>query len=435
MSHLIDIEYLAQQSSLEEAVSEYYRLYKIYPQGDIYHALGKAFWQQGNIEQAKASYLSALSIDEKLYEVYIDLGYLLTTNNNLNQAAQVYLQAILLNPEKHEAHSKIRRHNWNQTEENILINGLKSVIASNPKSQLPYMTLSSLLASQKKLDLANNFLQIASNNKALALNKKFNLTNSQIIQRRIPDFLIIGSGKCGTSSLYQYICQHPQVLPAITKEIGYFDVNRRYRNGINWYLSHFPQMMEPDHFLTGEATPSYLYRYQVAERIYQVFPQIKLIVILRNPVERAISAYYHAVKDQGELRSLENAINDEIKILEEFENPLEIMATKYKFDHRSEPRYIVWGLYYYFLKHWLKLFPKKQFLILHSYDLFDNPESSTNKVFSFLGLPNYFLEKYVKYTAGNYQAINLQLHQQLSSYFAVHNQKLESYLDIKFNWN
>jgi tetratricopeptide (TPR) repeat protein len=435
MSDLTDIEYLAQKSSLEEAVSEYYRLYQIYPQGDIYHALGQTFWKQRNIEQAKSAYLKALTIDQTAYEVYIDLGYLLATNNNLNQAAKVYLQAILLNPEKWAAHNKIRQHNWNETEENILINGLKRVIASKPKSQLPYMTLSYLLSSQKNLELANSFLQIASNNKALGLNKKFNLTNSQIIKQRIPNFLIIGSGKCGTSSLYQYISQHPQVLPAITKEIGYFDVNRRYRNGINWYLSHFPQMMEQDHFLTGEATPSYLYRYQVAERLYQVFPQMKLIVILRNPLERAISAYYHAVKDLGESRSLENAINDEIKILEEFENPLEIMATKYKFDHRSEPRYIVWGLYYYFLKHWLKLFPKKQFLILHSYDLFDNPESTTNKVFSFLGLPNYCSEKYLKYTAGNYQKIDSQLHQKLSNCFKVHNQKLESYLDIKFNWN
>jgi tetratricopeptide (TPR) repeat protein len=435
MSHLTETEYLAQQGSLEKAILEYYRIYNIYPKGDIYHALGKVFWKQGNIEQAKASYLKALSIDKKLYKVYIDLGYLLVTNNNLNQAAEVYLQAILLNPEKWAAHDKIRRHSWNKNEKNILINGLKDVIASKPKSKLPYMTLSYLLSSQNKLDLANNFLQIASNNKALALNKNFNLNNSQVIEQRIPNFLIIGSGKSGTSSLYQYICGHPQVLPAITKEIGYFDINRRYRNGINWYLSHFPQIMEQDNFLTGEATPSYLYRYQVAERILQVFPQIKLIVILRNPIERAISAYYHAVKDQGELRSLENAIDEEIKILEEFTDPLEIMATKYKFNHRLEPKYIVWGLYYYFLKHWLELFPKKQLLILHSYELFNHPELTTNKVFSFLGLPNYRLEKYVKYTAGNYQAINSQLHQKLSSCFKVHNQKLESYLDIKFNWN
>lgn len=435
MSHVIDLEYLAQQNSLDIAITEYSRLYKTSPPTHIYQALGKAFWQQGNIEQATNSYYQALAIDSNLYEVYIDLAHLLATTDNLKKAAEVYLQAILLNPERHEAHSKIKRHNWSKTEENILIDGLKSVITTLPKSKLPYMTLSFFLASQQNLDLANSYLQIASNNKALALNKKYNLTDSLIIKRRIPNFLIIGSGKCGTTSLYEYISKHPRVLPAIIKEIGYFDTNRRYRYGLEWYLSHFPQMMEHDNFLTGEATPSYLYRYQVAERLYQVFPQIKLIVILRNPIDRAISAYHHAVKDQGELRCLENAIDEEIKILQNYNDPLEIMATKYKFVQHLEPRYVVWGLYYYFLKNWLEFFPKNQLLILHSDDLFQNPELTTNQVFEFLGLPSYYLKQYSKYTAGNYQKIDPQLHQKLSDCFREHNEKLESYLNIKFNWN
>src|SRR5438552_2173012 len=97
-----------------------------------------------------------------------------------------------------------------------------------------------------------------------------------------PQFIIIGAQRCGTTSLYNYLIKHADVMPAATKEIHFFDLN--YRKGIDWYYSQFP-----DHYhgrITGEASPYYLFHPHVAGRIKAALPGVKLIVLLRNPTDR-----------------------------------------------------------------------------------------------------------------------------------------------------
>ncbi|RAQ39531.1 deacetylase sulfotransferase, partial [Arthrospira sp. O9.13F] len=120
-----------------------------------------------------------------------------------------------------------------------------------------------------------------------------------------PHFIIIGTQKGGTNSLYQYLCQHPQIIPAASKEIHYFTLN--YHQPPQWYQSQFPRLPHPQQ-LTGEGSPYYLYHPAVPQRLHQYSPQVKLIVLLRNPVDRAISHYYWEVKLGCEPLSLEKAI-------------------------------------------------------------------------------------------------------------------------------
>ena len=105
--------------------------------------------------------------------------------------------------------------------------------------------------------------------------------------RRKPDFVIIGAQKSGTTSLYHYIVQHPEIEPASKKEIKFFDIH--YSEGEKWYLSHFPPKYPwADNRITGEGSPEYMYLPWAAERLIEFLPETKLVAILRNPVERAI---------------------------------------------------------------------------------------------------------------------------------------------------
>jgi len=132
--------------------------------------------------------------------------------------------------------------------------------------------------------------------------------------RILPSFIIIGSTRSGTTSLYEYLENHPSVLPPVKKETGFF--NYAYHNNSNWYRLYFPTIDEKEKaentrsnsVITGEATPSYLIDPRVPKRIMSLLPKVKLIVLLRNPIDRAISHYHLNVLLGIEKLSFDRAI-------------------------------------------------------------------------------------------------------------------------------
>src|SRR5699024_9381850 len=104
-----------------------------------------------------------------------------------------------------------------------------------------------------------------------------------------PNFLIIGAPKAGTTSLFQYLAKHQHIIPSQKKELLYFSVNQRM--GLRGYLKNFPLKQEKMNKLTFEASPSYLFYPNGLQRIKRLFPGIKLVVLLRDPVNRAFSQW------------------------------------------------------------------------------------------------------------------------------------------------
>src|SRR6266496_2269605 len=135
--------------------------------------------------------------------------------------------------------------------------------------------------------------------------------------RLLPDFLIIGTQRGGTTALYHYLKTHPCIASASTLDTHFFD--KKFSKGLGWYRGHFPTRLEKfyaEHlrghpFVTGEANSSYLFHPHVPKRVAQELPQAKLIVLLRNPVDRAYSQYYHAIELGRETFSFEEAIQYE----------------------------------------------------------------------------------------------------------------------------
>ena len=140
--------------------------------------------------------------------------------------------------------------------------------------------------------------------------------------RLLPNFIIIGAQKCGTTSLYRNLIKHPHIASALRKEVYYFDLKFGKKNTV-WYKAYFPtvfytycmEKIRGHKLLTGEATPNYIFNPHSPKRVAHLLPQIKLIVMLRNPVDRAYSHYNMMVKKGLEQLSFEDAIKSETERL------------------------------------------------------------------------------------------------------------------------
>jgi Sulfotransferase domain len=247
-----------------------------------------------------------------------------------------------------------------------------------------------------------------------------------------PDFLIVGVQKGGTTSLYNYLIQHPQVAPAAQKEIHYFDLN--FDKSPEWYCSQFPQLENGECLLTGEASPYYIFHPHVPGRIYDLFPKSKIIALLRNPVERAISQYYYYIKIGYESLSLEEAIAREPERLKGEIEKLLANPNYYSYEHQHHT-YLRRGIYADQLPAWMKLFPKEQILILKSEDLYANSCETVNIVLEFLNLPPHQLEAYGKHNSTEYPPVSEAVYQELKDYFRSHNQRLAELCDRDFGWD
>lgn len=258
----------------------------------------------------------------------------------------------------------------------------------------------------------------------------------------LPNYLIIGAAKCGTSSLYEYLIKHPDVKPAIGKEINFFDM--QFNKGENWYKTYFPSLIQKklsknifrNKWITGEATPRYIDHPFVPKRVAETVPNIKLIVMLRNPIDRAYSHWNMMVTHKHENLSFEDAINKEKeRILGLYE--------KMEIDQRFYSKEYFWyayldrSIYINRLKNWFEYFPREQFLILRSEELFNNPKNTYQKVLEFLELKKVDLENYKTFRKGNYkkQQMNLETRKKLVEYFQPHNIELYKLLNENLGWD
>jgi len=294
-------------------------------------------------------------------------------------------------------------------------------------------------------DRGKNFLKsnlkklIGNNSKIYQLysQPKFRALPAQLTS--LPDFIIIGGMKCGTTSLYDFITRHPGILPAKKKEIHFFD--EHYLWGKSWYASNFPLLLDKKNLeielqhrvLTGEATPNYMIFPFVPKRIKNLIPTVKLIAILRNPVDRTYSHYQHAIKKNHENLSLEDSIKIEEKRLDSEKE--KIFDQKYKPYHYRYHTYLHKGHYEELLKNWYNEFPKDQILIVDSDKLKKNPKIVLNDIFTFLNLPSFIQINYNNLLVGKYPEMNPSTRNWLIEYFKPHNQKLYKLLDRTFDWD
>jgi len=252
-----------------------------------------------------------------------------------------------------------------------------------------------------------------------------------------PDFVIIGAAKSGTTSLYNYLIRHPSIFPASWKEIHYFDTHMT-----GWYRSNFPTIfykfyikkIKKQRFITGEATPYYLYHPLAAQRMAKTIHDVKLIVMLRNPIDRAYSHYNHTLRNGDESLSFEEAVkNEKNRLVGEKEKILQ--DENYVSNAQRGFSYLERGMYYDQLKVWMECFPKKQFLILKFEEFQKDTQESLNQIYDFLGIKKYEQTVLKKHNVGEYKEMKPSLRKFLREYFENQNQKLYDLLKINFEWD
>jgi hypothetical protein len=247
--------------------------------------------------------------------------------------------------------------------------------------------------------------------------------------RCLPDFIIVGAQKAGTTSLYRYLVSHPEIFGPRKKEINYFDSN--YHLGQTWYRSHFPLVATRKlarrcgfQVIAGEASPEYASHPSVPERVSSVVPAARLIFLLRNPVDRAFSHYHHAIRHGWEQLSFKEAIAREG---ERLAGEHERMRNDENYWSEAERRYsyLSRGLYYEQLLSWLRFFPRDQLLVLLSENLFSSPRNTFLQVVDAIGARPWSPRTFPALNEGSYaETIEDSTRQEVQDYFAPHNDRL-----------
>jgi hypothetical protein len=214
--------------------------------------------------------------------------------------------------------------------------------------------------------------------------------------RALPDFLIIGAQKAGTTSLYAYLAAHRDVRPAGRKEVHYFDLGftAGAELGEGWYRSMFPlrgglaldRRRAGRPVVTGEASPYYLFHPVAPQRAAALVPDARLLVLVRDPVERAWSHYRHEVAAGREPLDFAAALDAEAGRLAGADADLAQGVDSPAARHHRRHAYVGRGLYAHQLRAWLACYPREQVHVMVAEELFATPEPVWRAAVEFLGL-------------------------------------------------
>ena len=261
------------------------------------------------------------------------------------------------------------------------------------------------------------------------------LTNSI---RFLPHFLIIGTSKAGKYSVLSYLNQHHEISAGFKDHAGvhYFDGSFEI-NSISWYRSHFPTKISKFK-IVGEAPGTYLTNPSAPTRIKKVLPNVKLINFFRNPVNRAYSAYNHAVRYGWEHSSFENAIEAEIERMNLLKDNSDMKINNENSVNYLQFSYLRHGLYADNLENWFDEFEENQFRHYSTEELDDNYDEIMNSLFTFFGIKNIELTKVKRKNVGVekvlHEPMKEKIREFLIDFYKPHNEKLFRMIKKEFQW-
>ena len=257
--------------------------------------------------------------------------------------------------------------------------------------------------------------------------------------RPLPDFLIIGAQKAGTTALYSYLREHPSITGPPWKEVSFFD--RQYWRGVAWYRGNFPSKLylkrvrartgvDP---VVGEASPSYLFHPFAPERVARLLPGARIVALVRNPIDRALSHYHHEVALGREKLPFEEALAQEdarmAGELERMRDPRYFSHAWWNFTYLSRGRYAEQ------LERWLQVVPRERLLVIPSEDLLERPGETYGQVLDFLGAPAHELDAYPRVFVREYAGMDPHTRERLREHFGEPNRRLYDLLGRDLGWD
>ncbi|MEV0268562.1 MAG: sulfotransferase [Hamadaea sp.] len=260
--------------------------------------------------------------------------------------------------------------------------------------------------------------------------------------RMLPSFLICGGQRCGTTSLYRALSQHPLVLKAVLhKGVHYFDTN--YHRGPDWYRAHFPLRRAAEKLLdehgypgqTFESSPYYLYHPHAAARIARDLPGVRVIVLVRDPVERAYSQHAHEVARGFELEAdFARALSLEPSRLRGQQARLTADPFAYSFAHQHHA-YRARGEYAIALEQMAHQLGRDNILVQEAEEFFTDPKTVYERVQDFLGLPHLGFPEFEQHNARPRDTeLPDEIRAELRAHFAPHDAALTAWLGRTPAW-
>jgi hypothetical protein len=264
--------------------------------------------------------------------------------------------------------------------------------------------------------------------------------------RILPAFLIIGAQRAGTTTFFDALRRHPDIAPprsvdravAWDKELHFFD--EKFEKGLDWYRSFFPLKALRDvrralgrDLIAGESTPYYLFHPAVPERVASAIPDMRLVVILRDPVERAYS-HYQLMRRMGRERlSFEDALDaEEERLAGERERLL--VDPSFRARHHRNHSYVSRGLYAEQLERWLTYFPREQLLVLAAEDLRTRGGKVYAEALGFLGVRAHPPSDLLLRNVASYEPPDPVIRERLERVFAEPNARLARLVGRDFDW-
>jgi hypothetical protein len=266
--------------------------------------------------------------------------------------------------------------------------------------------------------------------------------------RMVPTFIIIGAQRAGTTTLWTYLRSHPDIQgpkpadPKVAwpKELHFFD--EQFDRGLDWYRAFFPLERSRERarrsgrdLITGEATPYYLFHPLAAERAAATVPDARLIVLLRDPIERAYSHYQLMRRTGREKLSFEEAIQAEPRRLARSGESFGGESGARKHHHHRHRAYVARSMYAEQLERWLTHFPREQLLAIRAEDFSVDLPGIYAEALGFLGARPWAPREFKPRNIGGYAPIDPELRARLEDRFAESNARLEELLGWSSSWS
>jgi hypothetical protein len=254
-----------------------------------------------------------------------------------------------------------------------------------------------------------------------------------------PGFLIVGAQRCGTTSMYHALSEHPAALPSLRREVHYFDV--AYKRKLGWYQSHFPLRVTARRRqqetglppVTFESSPYYMFHPLAPARIARDLPGVRLLVLVRDPVARAYSAHAHEVVWGHESEPFERALElEDVRLAGEVERMISDPAYV-SVSHRHHA-YQARGRYVEQLDRLAATVGRSSIHVIDSGDFFSDPEPIYDRVLEFLGLPHRGYPDFRRHNARAAPPLPDSLRSELSARFHSYDARLTEWLGREPSW-